>query len=434
MKRHIPKVVDDQSSSSPSPSPIVSPMSSPESSPTSRFPILYVDVVKKNQPNLEMLPPPPRPQVPAPEFSIFREDFPALPGTATVRSVPAVPDDWTAMLSDGEQVEPGRFRDIVIDSEANVNVGCSEAFLPKNQNPELQQDMEFLPQVYGYAANPPRFDVSLIFGKQFLHEGVRQRAINSAHKASVPHRSTSGFHPPPGFEESKIFARLKTTNSGMPLGGVNLELGSSLYDRVWQMNFTPPGAAVEGSFGMLGLARRLGSAQRNPQLMTHIFGSDVPPNVGPGGATNDAHSTFAGPFEGGRLNPHEISHNVPLNYLLAGRLNLQHPKTEEMQVELLFFFFYTFTGDLMQMLAAAELAERGWRYHKFERLWIKRQEDNPNYTFRGFQEAGEYNYFNMCQWKILPRHFQLEPDQLERTLSKEELYELHGYHPQMTGL
>ncbi|XP_017004002.2 uncharacterized protein [Drosophila takahashii] len=412
MKRHITNIFDDKEKSPRPPTPPLyqSPISSPEPSPIPNgFPILYVDVVKKNKPNVEILLPPPPPQVtPPPEFSIFREDFPALPGTT---SLPSSVPNWSAM-----------------PRNATLNEGGSDVFIPKSRGLEEPRSIKYLPQFYDYLANPSRFDVSLIFGKQFLQEGVRQRALNKVHKMGSTQSSGGGFHPPPGFENSKIFARLNTNNAGMPLGGVNLEVGSPLYDRVWMMNAKlPPSSAVEGSFGMLGLARKLGSVQRNPLQMTQLFGNRLPHNLVPG-------ESFAGPFEEVHLNPHEMSCNIPVNYLLAGRLNLQHPKMEEMQVELLFYFFYTYTGDMMQMLAAAELAERGWRYHKFERFWIKRQADNPHYSYRGFQESGEYNYFNMCQWKILPRHFQLEPEQLERTLSKEELFELHGYHPQMTGM
>ncbi|EDV58018.1 probable NOT transcription complex subunit VIP2 [Drosophila erecta] len=432
MKRHYSKTVDEQqerenSPSPPPPPPYQSPLSSPESLQTPNgYPILYVDVVK-NKPKKESLPshPPPPPLVP--EFSIFREDFPALPGatSAALPSTPSsgIPEDWTAMFSESEHVELVKYRDAVMLIDRNVSTSGIEVFHQRNHVSEQPRELEFLPQLYGYLSNPSSLNVSLIFNKQFLQEGVMQRAVNATHQRAtqVPNR----IHPPPGFENSKLFARLTTNNTGMPLGGVNFELGSPIYERMWHVQPKAPGAAVEGSFGLLGLAKKLGSIQQNPLL----FGNSVSHNV------NDAaESIFSGPLPGGSLSPHEMSYNLPLNFLITAQLNLQEPKTEEMQEELLFLFFYTYTGDMMQMLAAAELAERGWRYHKFERIWVIRQTDNPNYLFIGFQESGEYNYFNMWQWKILPRHFQLEPGHMERTLSKRELYELYGYHPQMSEI
>ncbi|XP_016977825.2 uncharacterized protein LOC108043574 [Drosophila rhopaloa] len=416
MNRHVAKILDDKrekdNSSSPPP-PYQSSLSSPESSsPTNGYPFLYVDVVK-NKPKLEMPTPTPPPQPTPPEFSIFREDFPALPGTTRLPSNPnsAVPDDWTALMSDGEQEEFTKFREIVMSSDTNCS---TEDFLNKTQDQNKSREIEYLPQLYGYLTNPSHFEVSLIFGKQFLQEGVRQRALSNGYKKST--LCNAGINPPPGFENVKIYARLKTNSTGMPLGGVNFELESPLYDRMWNMNANSSRSTVEGCFGMLGLASKLGSMQRNPLLMPQIFNDD---ETGEGSS-----SSFPGASDG---------YHVPLNYRLAGKLGLQQPKTGQMQVELLFYFFYTFTGDMMQMLAAAELAERGWRYHKHLRVWIRRQPDNPNYSYRGFQESGEYNYFNMCQWKILPRHFQLDPEQLERTQTKEELYEMYGYHPQMSS-
>ncbi|XP_017067049.2 probable NOT transcription complex subunit VIP2 [Drosophila eugracilis] len=438
MNRQFSRIVDENEEKDKSPSPSnsprnQSPLSSPESSPTT---ILYVDVVK-NKPKLDMMPSPPPRQLTPPEFSIFREDFPALPGTAALPSASnsSVPDDWTSMLSEADQAELAaldelaEFRDITLSSDTNVNKGPIDTFQPEsqsNQSKEKPMDVKYVPQFYEYLPSSSGA-VSLIFSKQFIHEGVRQRALSAAYRKQS--RLSTRIHPPPGFENTKIFSSLKTNSTGMPLGGVELEMVSPLYDRLWKMNAKSQGSVVEGSFGMLGLAKKLESIHRNPFFMPQLYGNDVPHNAGAGG--NGVHSTFTGPFQGSCSSPHEMNYKVPPNYHLSGRLNLQQPKTEEMQVELLFFFFYKYVGDMMQMLVAAELAERGWRYHMKERLWINRQLDNPNYSFKGFQESGEYNYFNMCQWKILPRYFQLEPDHLERTLSKEELYEMHGYHPQM---
>ncbi|XP_017056810.1 uncharacterized protein LOC108098431 [Drosophila ficusphila] len=418
MKRSITNIVDEQreKDKSSSPPPPYSPLSSPRSSPpptTNGYPVLYVDVVK-NRPTERILPTPPLPRSVSPEFSIFPEDFPALPRTANLPLDPnsTVPVDWKSALSEEERAELAKYRDEVMSSDTKVGSDSSDDFLANVQGQE--KAMDSFPQFNSYLVNSSGFDVSLIFGKQFLQEGVRQRALIASRKR----HNQESVYPPPGFENTKIFARMKTNGTGMPLGGVNFELGTPLYDRMWKMNSESPRSAVEGSFGMLGLASKLGSVQRNPRLMPNLFGD----NVQYGGSCRVS-------FPGSNYN-----YNVPLSFRLAGRLGLPQPRTDQMQVELLFYLFYTFTGDLLQMLAAAELAERGWRYHKFMLYWIIRQADNPNYSYKGYQESGEYNYFNMCQWKIQPRHFQLDPEQIDRTLSKEELYKMHGYHPQMSSV
>ncbi|XP_032307352.2 regulator of gene activity [Drosophila ananassae] len=336
------------------------------------------------------------------------------------------------IVSDATPVSATTEKDFV--EECKTLEVSSNAVRKEDNIVATKEQMEML---YGYLNSEARFDVSLIFSKQFLHEGVRQRALNGVVAKGVPNPFPNPLiGPPPGFECAKLYARMKTNRMGMPLGGVDFELVPPIYEKLWKSEVQPPRNAVEGSFGMLGLAKDLGSMTRNPLLIPQILEHESNLNLEThccAGGSGSLHSSFSGPFLPGRCAPHELNFEVPMNYRMAGRLGLQQPKTEQMEVELLFFFFYTYPGDMMQLLSAAELAERGWRFHKFERFWIKRQADNPNYAYRGFQESGEYNYFNMFQWKILPRHFKLDPEQLERTITKEELFEMHGYHPQMAG-
>ncbi|KAH8265056.1 hypothetical protein KR038_011240 [Drosophila bunnanda] len=423
---------DDSAASPSSQSPSNSTQSSPESaSQPSNYAILYVDVVK-NMTKLVISQPPPPPPCPAPEFSIFREDFPALPGTRlSSTSSSMVPDDWTAMLSDDEadEASAGCLEELAASGPASsasteeeeqnlAPIVQSAAATPATQSSMAAGafNCEFLPQLFGYLNNPARFSVSLIFGKQFLHEGVRQRAQLKSLGRQIP--SASRLQAPPGFENTPLYAHLNTTPNGSPFGGVYFDSGSTGLEELCQTD----GSFVDGCFGMLGLARNLGLVQHNPQFKEQFLGEESERDT----EFNCKHQpkTNIIPEKG-------IPARVPKNYVIAGKIDLQQPKMEQMEVELLFYFFYTFTGDMMQLLAAAELAERGWRFHKLDHLWILRQPDNPNYIYRGFQESGEYNYFNMYKWRILPRYFQLEPDHLERTVSKDELYEEYGYHPQM---
>ncbi|XP_017021627.1 regulator of gene activity [Drosophila kikkawai] len=438
MKRQFnPKAPEDQqrekedSASGSSQSPSNSPNSPESSSQPSNYAILYVDVVK-NMTKLAMSQPPPPPPCPPPEFSLFREDFPALPGTR-ISSVSSsmVPDDWTAMLSDdeGDEGSPECMDELTVSGSSEEDE--EEEFQEEEQLPPIIAtapatmgmpipvagpfNCSFLPQLFGYLNNPVGFNVSLIFGKQFLHEGVRQRAQLRSLGHQIP--SASRSQAPPGFENTQLYARLNMHESGKPCGGVYFEGDSTDTEETCKTDAN----LVDGCFGMLGLARNLGLMQHNPHLKEQFFGEECDHET----EFNCKYQPKHNPI------PEWTPPKVPKNYVIAGKIDLQQPKMEQMEVELLFYFFYTFTGDMMQLLAAAELAERSWRYHKVEHLWILRQMDNPNYIYRGFQESGEYNYFNMFKWRILPRYFQLEPEHLERTLSKDELYEEYGYHPQM---
>jgi len=221
-------------------------------------------------------------------------------------------------------------------------------------------------------------------------------------------QSRTNILPPPGFENTQFYGRLRTNRLGLPVGGVTFNMAPSpppsnpRYSQHWHK----PNVGIEDDYGLTGLAKNLKAAQQNPQLLSQIYGHDTAClNVDDrycACLANTLHASFAGPFESGRCAPHDVNFDVPLYYRRTGRQDLPQPKIEQMLDELLFFFFYTYPGDMMQMLSAAELADRGWRFHIYERLWIRQQPDNPDYIKRDQQESGEYNYFNMMHWKILP--------------------------------
>ncbi|XP_034668834.1 uncharacterized protein LOC117901963 [Drosophila subobscura] len=454
-------------------------------------PVLYVDVVK-NMPKGKHATVEHSPQISPPEFSLFREDFPALPGGRRA-SVTSVPDDWTSMISDDEELvvnvpktpniassptEKSSEEDLVADEPKSVYslVSAAEQLSlssepevepnkcelkkespkeespkeesPKDESPKEESPKAALPESDSSSPRSSCFElngncidyfpvsascvpepvasellceVSVIFSKQFMQEGVRQRAMKGSYRQLAPAA-------PGGVEETKIRASLKTHFTGFPVGGVNFER------EVPARSSAPHGSGMAGVYGLLGLAGRLGVAQDDPDIIPMIYGEDDLMSMGnnfPNDGSRNLHSAVAVPFQGFSCGLNDGSFNVPPERRMASRLGLEQPKMSQMQEELLFYYFYNCPGDMLQMLAAAELADRNWRYHMYECLWLRRQTDNPNYVYVGFQESGEYHYFNKFQWVIQRRYFYLDPDQIERTLSKEELFEKYGYHPQM---
>ncbi|XP_034473664.1 uncharacterized protein LOC117781053 [Drosophila innubila] len=422
---------------------------------------LYVDVVKnmtKTESSPSVTPPPPK-------FTILHEDFPALPGTPEDLGVginAGVPDDWTAMISDDEDDDDVEEEedDIDNDNEDDDELQSPTPDSVSEQALDAETETDLVPELLVDLASSRESSQSSsestdhcdnvalvlaasntdshfygIFDKQFLISGVwsRQKSSESQSNSHVP--------PPPGFEHLKLFGRLRTNRMGVPLGGVTFDMAppataATFHPRSARWGHKPNAGGIEGAYGLAGLANNLKAAQLHPERLSQIFGHDVAAmNVDAhfcACEANKLHASFAGPLQGGRCAPHEVNFDVPTYYRRAGGQELIQPKVEQMQAELLFFFFYTYPGDMMQMLAAAELADRGWRFHIYERLWIRPQPDNPHYVRRAQQESGEYNYFNMVHWKILPRHFDLQPEQLERTITKAELRDQYGYHPQMS--
>jgi len=101
------------------------------------------------------------------------------------------------------------------------------------------------------------------------------------------------------------------------------------------------------------------------------------------------------------------------NSFIFSRDKLFPLKIAKYKDELLFYLFYTYTGDALQILAASELYNRDWRYHKDEKVWICRApgviaiEKGQNY------ERGTYYFFDPISWRKIGKEFYLEYDKLE---------------------
>ncbi|KAH8377264.1 hypothetical protein KR093_004571 [Drosophila rubida] len=382
---------------------------------------LYVDVVK----NMAKAETPPPATPPLPKFTILHEDFPALPGTlqssrssskSSPSSEPAVAEPAVVHVAASTDYSNANSTTPTLDGRRSNSNGSEELNSPKSEC--------FPPNFYG-CVNESMFD------QQFLFVGVQQRAW--ARQKAMEARAHIG--PPPGFQRVKYYGRLRTNRMGVPLGGVTFDTVTPPPPPASTAAARQSDQVLKDAYGLAGLADNLQAAQQNPRLIPQIFGHEVAClNVHThccACEANKLHAGFAGALHGGHCGPHEVQHDVPPYYRRPYGKALPQPKVEQMESELLFFFFYTYPNDLLQMLAAAELAERGWRFHMYERLWIRRQPDNPHYIVTRYQESGEYNYFNMMHWKIMPRHFELLPEQLEHTITKAELRDQYGYHPQM---
>jgi len=66
--------------------------------------------------------------------------------------------------------------------------------------------------------------------------------------------------------------------------------------------------------------------------------------------------------------------------------------------ETLFFMFYSSPRDALQEVAAQELFNRNWRYHKELRLWITKETGTtPSQKVQG-GEQGQYTFWDPENW------------------------------------
>lgn len=97
--------------------------------------------------------------------------------------------------------------------------------------------------------------------------------------------------------------------------------------------------------------------------------------------------------------------------------NLPLIKLGNCHTDLLFFLFYAWVKDTMQLMAAYLLFERGWRYHMVEKVWLARWPGVTPEKKTGDWEEGLYQYFDVKAWMRMPGWFRLKYEELaERKL------------------
>ena len=86
--------------------------------------------------------------------------------------------------------------------------------------------------------------------------------------------------------------------------------------------------------------------------------------------------------------------------------------------ETLFWIFYTQPRDIMQELAAVELTNRNWRYHKELMMWLTKDVSmGEPIQISETAEKGSYVFFNHRTWQRARSEFVLSYDLLDNHIS-----------------
>ncbi|CAJ2513619.1 Uu.00g017380.m01.CDS01 [Anthostomella pinea] len=88
-------------------------------------------------------------------------------------------------------------------------------------------------------------------------------------------------------------------------------------------------------------------------------------------------------------------------------------KINNFNEETLMWIFYSNPGDLKQHLAAHELYNRAWRWHKKLKLWLTKDDTMQPRFMSGAAEEGYYIVWNTTEWRKDRRHFVLHYADLE---------------------
>jgi CCR4-NOT transcription complex subunit 2 len=171
---------------------------------------------------------------------------------------------------------------------------------------------------------------------------------------------------------------------------------------------------VQDHYGMVGLLTFIRGAETDPNLVALALGSDLTTLGLNLNSPESLYSTFASPFADSPSRPQDIDYPVPQEYLIHSyiRDKLAPIRLSKYNEDLLFYLYYTSSGDLLQLLAAHELYSRDWRYHKEEKIWITRATGIRPTKVETTYEEGTYCYFDMTTWRKAHREMKVEYDKL----------------------
>uniref|UniRef100_A0A4W3JWR6 CCR4-NOT transcription complex subunit 2 n=1 Tax=Callorhinchus milii TaxID=7868 RepID=A0A4W3JWR6_CALMI len=171
-----------------------------------------------------------------------------------------------------------------------------------------------------------------------------------------------------------------------------------------------PTGMVTDQFGMIGLLTFIRAAETDPGMVHLALGSDLTTLGLNLNSPENLYPKFASPWASAPCRPQDIDFHVPSEYLtnIHIRDKLAAIKLARYGEDLLFYLYYMNGGDVLQLLAAVELFNRDWRYHKEERVWITRAPGMEPSMKTNTYERGTYYFFDCLNWrkvaKMVPVH------------------------------
>ncbi|XP_045779052.1 regulator of gene activity isoform X3 [Maniola jurtina] len=176
-----------------------------------------------------------------------------------------------------------------------------------------------------------------------------------------------------------------------------------------------PETMIANQFGIVGLLTFIRAAESDPSLVSLALGQDLTALGLNLNSPDNLYLTFAGPWADTPCRPQDMDYHVPPEYLINGsiREKLAPLRLSRYKEDLLFYLFYCFVGDVLQIAAAAELYNREWRYHMEEKVWISQAPGMPMVEKTSTYERGTYYFFDAHNWRKVAKEFHLDYSKLE---------------------
>ncbi|KAH9922902.1 uncharacterized protein B0H18DRAFT_878990 [Fomitopsis serialis] len=150
-------------------------------------------------------------------------------------------------------------------------------------------------------------------------------------------------------------------------------------------------------WGLLGLLAMIKTADPDQNLLS--VGTDLGTMGLDMQTQGSLFSTFITPWADS-----SAAHTVEPDFHLPACYNVQPPppgpsKAQAFSDETLFFMFYSSPRDALQEIAAQELFNRNWRYHKEMRMWLTKETGTAPSQKVGGGEHGTYSYWDPENWE-----------------------------------
>ncbi|XP_043701972.1 probable NOT transcription complex subunit VIP2 [Telopea speciosissima] len=345
------------------------------------------------------------------EFSIQNEDFPALPGFNGGNS------DYAMDLHQKEQLHDNavsmmQSQHYPMGRSAGFNLGGTYS----SHRPQQQQ--QHAPSVSGSGVS-----FTPANSQDMLHLHNSDHWVPSSH-AAYHSQVQTGAQPGIGLR---------------PLNSPNSVSGIGSYDQLIQQyqqhqnqsqfrlqqmsavnqSFRDQGPksmqvpqAVPDRFGLLGLLSVI--KMSDPVLMSLALGIDLTTLGLNLNSTDNLHKTFGSPWSDEPAKG-EPEYSVPECYYTKPPPVLHQMYFSKYQLETLFYVFYSMPKDEAQLYAANELCNRGWFYHKENRLWFIRITNMEPLVKTNTYERGSYLCFDPNTWETVRKdNFVLHYELLEK--------------------
>ncbi|KAJ8474159.1 hypothetical protein ONZ45_g16046 [Pleurotus djamor] len=152
-------------------------------------------------------------------------------------------------------------------------------------------------------------------------------------------------------------------------------------------------------WGLLGLLAMIKNAGADIDAGLSSIGTDLGTMGLDMGYSGNLYSTFITPWA-----DQSAAHSVEPDFHLPACYAVTAPppgpsKAAAFSDETLFFMFYSSPRDALQEVAAQELYNRNWRYHKELRLWITKESSNVMVQKVPGGEQGAYTYWDPEMWQ-----------------------------------